>query len=404
MRTGARVRRTSTASSATGPGLRPTSTRSRCVAIVRGARLPEGQLPVHRRPHPGHSAAHQRLQPAGHQRAGRQHLGQLLVALVQGAAVGRHGDVVPTRSPACASVCDARRRPRLYARSLADQACGPRHPSCSTTASDRFDYDPVGGQPHEGRSTPPIEQMLWPEKRDQDPVLGSKIPGVIDRTTQRSSLTIPAGYLPQALQPAGAGPSSTRSLPDYVAADGDLSLGPIPKGVPVGLLANVQLLPESEDPASSDFAKVSDVVLKLKKDLLTMPANASDDELRQELREPRRAAAERQQVPGLRRQPRPLLRDRTVQRPAGPERRREGVRTGAGAERRRQARADRVSEDVLTAGAHERRRRSGMGLRDRRLRCRRGDAGGPSGRSGHAGVPARGRRRPARNAVATAAG
>jgi hypothetical protein len=123
-----------------------------------------------------------------------------------------------------------------------------------------------------------IEQMLWPEKRDQDPVLGSKIPGVIDRTTQRSSLNIPAGYLPQALQPGGVRAFFHALLPDYVAADGGLSLGPIPKGVPVGLLANVQLLPENEDPVKH-FAKVSDVVLKLNKDLLAMPSNASDEEL-----------------------------------------------------------------------------------------------------------------------------
>ncbi len=30
-----------------------------------------------------------------------------------------------------------------------------------------------------------IEQMLWPEKRDQDPVLGNKVPGLIDRTTDQ---------------------------------------------------------------------------------------------------------------------------------------------------------------------------------------------------------------------------
>ena len=41
-----------------------------------------------------------------------------------------------------------------------------------------------------------IEQMLWPERRDKDAVLGDKVPGVIDRTTARSYLRIPAGYLP----------------------------------------------------------------------------------------------------------------------------------------------------------------------------------------------------------------
>ena len=40
--------------------------------------------------------------------------------------------------------------------------------------------------------------MLWPEKRDKDPVLGDKVPGLIDRTTATSWLSVPAGYLPEA--------------------------------------------------------------------------------------------------------------------------------------------------------------------------------------------------------------
>jgi len=140
-----------------------------------------------------------------------------------------------------------------------------------------FDYDPAVASRMKSFQAS-IEQMLWPEKRDQDAVLGRKIPGVIDRTTQRSSLNIPAGYLPQALQPGGVRAFFHALLPDYVAADGGLSLGPIPKGVPVGLLANVQLLPENEDPVRH-YARINKVVLKLNKDLLLMPANASDEQL-----------------------------------------------------------------------------------------------------------------------------
>ncbi len=39
-----------------------------------------------------------------------------------------------------------------------------------------------------------MEQLLWPEKRDQDALLAGRIPGTIDRTTQRSQLTIPVGW------------------------------------------------------------------------------------------------------------------------------------------------------------------------------------------------------------------
>ena len=143
-----------------------------------------------------------------------------------------------------------------------------------------FDYDPsVASRMKSFQAS--IEQMLWPEKRDQDEKLGSKIPGKIDRTTLRSSLNIPAGYLPQALQAGGVRAFFHTVLPNYVAADGGLTLGPIPEGVPVGLLANMQLLPETDDPAgkAAHFLKVSDVVLKLNKDLLTMGDKASDEAL-----------------------------------------------------------------------------------------------------------------------------
>jgi hypothetical protein len=143
-----------------------------------------------------------------------------------------------------------------------------------------FDYDPsVASRMKSFQAS--IEQMLWPEKRDPDPALGSKVPGLIDRTTQRSTLNIPPGYLPKALQPGGVRAFFHGLFPDQVAADGGLTLGPIPKGVPVGLLANVQLLPESDDPAQqlAHFAKVSDVVVKLNHDLLTVPGKATDEEL-----------------------------------------------------------------------------------------------------------------------------
>jgi len=46
-----------------------------------------------------------------------------------------------------------------------------------------------------------IRQMLWPETRAKDSILGAKIPGPskIDRTTSRSFVKIPYGFLPGAL-------------------------------------------------------------------------------------------------------------------------------------------------------------------------------------------------------------
>jgi hypothetical protein len=121
-----------------------------------------------------------------------------------------------------------------------------------------------------------IEQMLWPDKRERDSILGRKVAGTIDRTTERSQITIPAGFVPEALQPLQG--TLHRWLPWLVDAGGDVVLGPIPKDVPIGLLANLRLRAESDDLAvqAAHLKDLSEVLLKLKLDLATAPAGASD--------------------------------------------------------------------------------------------------------------------------------
>ncbi len=126
-----------------------------------------------------------------------------------------------------------------------------------------------------------IEQMLWPERREHDAVLGDKVPGVIDRTTARSNITIPVGYLPDAAEPLAG--SLHRWLPWLVDGERSVVLGPIPKGVPVGLLANLKLRAESDDPAERvrHVKDLGEFLVKLKTDLAGAPADASDEDLRQ---------------------------------------------------------------------------------------------------------------------------
>ncbi|HVW77593.1 MAG TPA: hypothetical protein VHB45_08260 [Alloacidobacterium sp.] len=124
-----------------------------------------------------------------------------------------------------------------------------------------------------------MEKLLWPEKRDKDPVLGDKIPGLIDRTTQTSYLRIPGGYLPDYLKPLIH--PGERFFP-AIFGDGGIQLGPIPAGTPVDLLANFDLLGE---PANSSEKrerqeKVLKLLLKLKHDLDALPRNATDDDAR----------------------------------------------------------------------------------------------------------------------------
>jgi len=124
-----------------------------------------------------------------------------------------------------------------------------------------------------------IEQMLWPEKRKKDELLGDKVPGAIDRTTTRSYIRIPLGYQPELLHRL-KGPLHD-VLPKLIDADGTITIGPIPAGVPVNLLANLQPLPETNDPLQqiAHFTRLIRLLLRLKLDLLKLPPSATDQQL-----------------------------------------------------------------------------------------------------------------------------
>jgi len=120
-------------------------------------------------------------------------------------------------------------------------------------------------------------QMLWPEKRDQDSVLRGKVPGTIDRTTKTSYLHVPSGYLPDLLKPLqGFG---QRFFP-WIFGDDGVVIGPIPEGTPVDLLANLDLLGETKGPEEklAHQEKVVALLIKMKKDLESLPKGASDEE------------------------------------------------------------------------------------------------------------------------------
>lgn len=125
-----------------------------------------------------------------------------------------------------------------------------------------------------------IEKMLWPEKREKDSVLGDKIPGMIDRTTERSYLRVASGYLPDALNDLRR--PAARLLP-WLFNDQGIQIGPIPKGTPVDLLANLNLMPETTDPVErlKYQKKVVELLLRAKHDLERLPPNASDAEAEQ---------------------------------------------------------------------------------------------------------------------------
>jgi hypothetical protein len=106
-----------------------------------------------------------------------------------------------------------------------------------------------------------MDQMLWPERRDKDPLVGAKVPGpsLIDRTTAKSYVKIPFKFLPGAL--ADFLKFDKVFLGSVEDQDG-LKIGPIPKGTPVGLLSNLDLDP-AEHLTLAERLKRDKTVLKL---------------------------------------------------------------------------------------------------------------------------------------------
>jgi hypothetical protein len=124
-----------------------------------------------------------------------------------------------------------------------------------------------------------ITKLLSPEKRDKDAVLGDKIPGVIDRTTETNWLRVATGYLPDLLKDTQ---DVLQLLAPKLFDQGGLEIGPIPAGTPVDLLANFDPLPPTtslRERLAHDKA-VLRVVVQLVRDLKALPQGASDEEAR----------------------------------------------------------------------------------------------------------------------------
>ena len=128
-----------------------------------------------------------------------------------------------------------------------------------------------------------IEQMLWPERRDKDEILGDKIPGRIDRTTQQSYLRVSAGFLPAFLR--GSGGFLSKYFPSIFSDEG-IEIGPLPKGTPVSLLSNIDLFVETHglvERAKRD-ADILKLLLDMKHALKQLPPGATDEQAAQALR------------------------------------------------------------------------------------------------------------------------
>jgi hypothetical protein len=118
-----------------------------------------------------------------------------------------------------------------------------------------------------------IEQLLWPEKRKYDTVLGTKVPGWIDRTTAPSYFIVPPDSLP------GFAVWTIRQInSSWIDKDGMVRLGPIPKGTPVNLLSNLELVPDGANffERMWHLIKLAPSGLRLAGAFLSMPDNPTE--------------------------------------------------------------------------------------------------------------------------------
>ena len=102
---------------------------------------------------------------------------------------------------------------------------------------------------------------------------------IIDRTTAPSYLRVPVGYLPD-FAPQLA--PLVKALAPAVVGKAGLEIGPIPKGTPVNLLANLDILPDNQTPLEklAHDRQLLELLVKIKRDLLALPAGATDDQAR----------------------------------------------------------------------------------------------------------------------------
>ncbi|HKN83805.1 MAG TPA: hypothetical protein VJW17_10225 [Pyrinomonadaceae bacterium] len=125
-----------------------------------------------------------------------------------------------------------------------------------------------------------IEQMLLLRERAKDPILAAKglDVGVIDRTTQRCSIRVEPGYVPNLVEGFG-----DLLFPSIFSDDGGVDIGPIPPDMPVGLLANLNLRPEGLGfwgRVRYDW-RLLGLVKEIKQKLKALPPNATDDQVKQ---------------------------------------------------------------------------------------------------------------------------
>jgi hypothetical protein len=133
-----------------------------------------------------------------------------------------------------------------------------------------------------------VEQMLWPERRPKDALFANESGpgvGIIDRITVDSYLDVAEGYIPDYLMPLVG--VARKLFPFVTGSSYSIHVGPFPKGMPIGLITNMDILGAELPPAERDEhrKKILTLIsrtreeLKSHSDLPTILGNLADDML-----------------------------------------------------------------------------------------------------------------------------
>ena len=134
-----------------------------------------------------------------------------------------------------------------------------------------------------------IRKWLWPETRRSDvdrvrelglpdTIAHPELEGYVYRTTEKSWVTVPLGYLPDLLQE-----SPVRDLLEPFVEEGNLRIGPIPAGTPVNLIANLRLLSEDRGllARAAHARDLAELLVGIIGALRDLPQDASDETARE---------------------------------------------------------------------------------------------------------------------------
>jgi hypothetical protein len=130
-----------------------------------------------------------------------------------------------------------------------------------------------------------IQQMLYPDTRDKDPLFANEHRpgiGIIDRMTTDAYLDLPRAYVPPFLRPLVP---LARQIAPIGGSGSSLSIGPFPKGFPVSLVTNTDMLgselsgPERKEHVRKLLALVNRATreLKTEKDFGAVVSRLADD-------------------------------------------------------------------------------------------------------------------------------